>query len=514
MDCLRIVDRNTTGADDVPRPNGAPSKWEALTKGTGSNAKDQRDSAGSFGLGKFAAFAATDLRTVLYSVAFESQGNLRQRFQGKTILVSHERKGKAYRKTGYLGGPNYTPVVGTGVPRPFRLQEPGTALYILGYERGTRWQDASIAAAIKHFFHSIVQGKLEVTVDGKRVDAKNVAELAQPRRVGARTAEFVNVSQQAPIAFTDIRGIGKVSIRIQVAEDSPGQRNIALVRDAGMMLTDNPRNMNLRGLGRIPPHWKGFTAVVECLSHGMPSLLRDSESPQHNRISEEYITDPDRRKEAIERLRELGQWCREQIEKHAEPTLSRGDNADELAKYLPVEDEGGERQSSGGNGRQGVMVTTPVQALRAPPRARVSGRGSRGPVTVPGGGGADNHPDGPRKDPPNRRDNRHRRRTVTSAPTAFVKQRFQIGSPTATHSVSVSFDNPQEPMKDVQLIAVGEDGQDVPVGLREAYADGNRLDVDGDSIKLLDMGESDRWRVDFATREPVTGKTFYLKRKT
>ena len=68
-------------------------------------------------------------------------------------------------------------------------------------------------------------------------------------------------------------------------------------------------------------------------------------------------------------------------------------------------------------------------------------------------------------------------------------------------------------MKDVQLIAVGEDGQDVPVGLREAYADGNRLDVDGDSIKLLDMGESDRWRVDFATREPVTGKTFYPQAK-
>ena len=122
LDCLRIVDSNTTGADDKPRPKGAPSKWEALTKGTGSNAKDQKDAAGSFGLGKFAAFAATNLRTVLYSVAYASDdGQLHRRFQGKTILVSHERDGKRLRKTGYFGKDGFRPAKDTDVPRPFML---------------------------------------------------------------------------------------------------------------------------------------------------------------------------------------------------------------------------------------------------------------------------------------------------------------------------------------------------------------------------------------------------------
>lgn len=123
LDCLRIVDSNTTGADDKPRPKGAPSKWEALTKGTGSNAKDQKDAAGSFGLGKFAAFAATNLRTVLYSVAYASDdGQLHRRFQGKTILVSHERDGRRLRKTGYFGKDGFRPAKDTDVPRPFMLQ--------------------------------------------------------------------------------------------------------------------------------------------------------------------------------------------------------------------------------------------------------------------------------------------------------------------------------------------------------------------------------------------------------
>ena len=68
-----IKDSNTTGAQDVPRPRRAPSKWEALTKGSGSPAKDQKDAAGSFGLGKHSAFAVTDLRTVLYSTAWRDE---------------------------------------------------------------------------------------------------------------------------------------------------------------------------------------------------------------------------------------------------------------------------------------------------------------------------------------------------------------------------------------------------------------------------------------------------------
>ena len=253
LGCLGIVDSNTTGADDKPRHKGAPSKWEALTKGTGSNAKDQKDAAGSFGLGKFAAFAATNLRTVLYSVAYASDdGQLRRRFQGKTILVSHERDGKRLRKTGYFGKDDFRPAKDTDVPRPFRLQHPGTALYIPGYEPTRSWQSNSASTVAKHFFHAVVHGKLEVTLGRSAIKSANIAEFAGP--ANGKTANFVRVSKLQPYAETDIPGIGHITIRIEVYDDSPGKREIALVRDAGMMITDRPGDMNMRGLGRIPQH--------------------------------------------------------------------------------------------------------------------------------------------------------------------------------------------------------------------------------------------------------------------
>ncbi len=64
---LKITDRNTNGASDEKE---LLDKWHSLTKTVGLSAKDMKDSGGSFGIGKHAAFAVSDLRTVLYSTAY------------------------------------------------------------------------------------------------------------------------------------------------------------------------------------------------------------------------------------------------------------------------------------------------------------------------------------------------------------------------------------------------------------------------------------------------------------
>ena len=461
IQCLSITDSNTTGADDEPRPYGAPSKWEALTKGTGANAKDQRDAAGSFGLGKFAAFAVTDIRTVLYSVAYVSGGKLHRRFQGKTLLVSHQNgSGEQYRRIGYLGDTEFRPLVDTDVHRPFMLMEPGTALHIPCYEPEERWQNGSIRTLVKHFFHAIIHGKLEVEVDGRIVKGSNIND--QP--LDKQTANFVRVSQSPPIARTHITDIGDVALRIEVSkEPSDRRREIALVRDAGMMITAQRRDMGLKLAGSaLPGHWHGFTAIIECLSHGNLSLLREAESPAHDRVSTDFISDPEQRKIADSRLTELSNWVKECIREYTEPSpYDDSDNADELARWLSIEEDGTGEGSR--TGSQRIELTVPYQSNRPPPRLRVP-RGTPTPTPVPGNGPDPVYPDGPPKPKPDRPP-RPRPGGTTQVPSAFANSRFLAGKRRPTHSVIATFNNHEGSLRDVQLVAVGEDGQDVPMGI-------------------------------------------------
>ena len=287
---LRIKDSNTKGAQDVPRQGGAPSQWAALTKGSGYPAKDQKDAAGSFGLGKHSAFAVTDLRTVLYSTAWMGTNGLNRRFIGKAILVSHiDDGGIPRRRTGYLSsGESNAPAFKDGdVPHAFGLTEPGTAIYIPGYELASNlgsigWQRQSIATAIDNYFHAIIHRNLVVAVGDKEVNADNISEqynaLATSERL-PRTINFIRVSKLGPVATEYFTGIGTVSLRIQVYDDQKAKvREIALVRDSGMMITAERRDMSL-GLGGIPQLWRGFTVIIECISEpGESSYIRDSES--------------------------------------------------------------------------------------------------------------------------------------------------------------------------------------------------------------------------------------------
>ena len=86
ISALIITDSNTTGAydddsDDCP--------WAALTRGSGESAKQGKDANGSYGIGKAAAFTATDLRTVLYTSTFHVNEHLESRFIGRAILRAY-----------------------------------------------------------------------------------------------------------------------------------------------------------------------------------------------------------------------------------------------------------------------------------------------------------------------------------------------------------------------------------------------------------------------------------------
>ena len=520
LSALRIRDSNTTGAVDVPRDGGNISQWEALTKGSGSPVKRQANAAGSFGLGKHSAFAVTDLRTVLYSTAWRDSGGLKRRFIGKAILVSHiDGQGVPRRRTGYLssGESNAPPFKDGNVPHTFGLTEPGTAVYIPGYElppdQGLPgWQQQSTATVIDNYFHAIVHGNLIVAIHGKEVNADNIGEEYNALATGersARTANFIRVSKMRPVATEYFAGIGKVTLRILV-EDNPKSkvREIALVRDSGMMITARPAEMGLR-LGSIPQLWRGFTAIIECISEpDKSSYIRDSESPKHDKLSVDFIEDPNRRREARNALRELGQWVLGRIEKEAGLQVPDSDDyVDELAKYFPIYDVDGKpsdpekpatvtitglHQSRNAGGGAGPLEGEFGRRRR---RGKGSGKGN-GDDTGRRGGGRGSRGDSGR------------------APRPRVNGIRVLPDPNETHRVTANFDNPGRELRDIQLVAVGEDGAQHLLRIQDATFGDNVIALHDGAITLLPHTSYDRYKLEITTIEPVQGKTFRLVGKS
>ena len=210
---LSIVDSNTTGASDN---NGQRDKWHSLTKTVGLGNKDMLDAGGSFGLGKHAAFAATDLRTVLYSTAYHQNGigsPLRRRFTGKSILVSHEVGSKAYRASGWLEADD-GPLRDNEIPGDFRLKSPGTTIAILGFDDSNmdEWQAEAKESLITHFFHALAHDNLRVRIGGSDIDSDNLDNVAADMDESVRN--LIEVSRSEIKDHIDIKGIGRVNLRI------------------------------------------------------------------------------------------------------------------------------------------------------------------------------------------------------------------------------------------------------------------------------------------------------------
>ena len=508
---LCIADSNTTGADDLPRPGGAPSKWVALTKGSGAPVKDTKDAAGSFGLGKHSAFAVTNLRTVLYSTTWISQNRLHSRFIGKSILVSHyDAQGEPRRRTGYLSHEDYQPLAGGDVPVRFQQRHPGTALFIVGYDlgpdRGTPgWETDVISTAIDHYFHAVTRGNLVIKANNKAVNADNIAEMYQG--VSSRTRNFIRVSQMSPAVRRSFEGIGTVSLYIQVYDDPKNKpREIALVRDSGMMITAQRNQMGMN-LGSIPSGWRGFTAIVECISASdESSYIRDTESPKHDRLSLDFIADPSRKRQARAALQELGIWVRQQLEERAGlPQEQTDDELKEMAPYLGVVDASkpgnanipgtvhisGLRQSDAPSGGAGPLQGIFRRERRTRKKTDRKG-GTGGDESGTTGGGPGNTGTGhPARRPP------------------VGRGRVR---PTGTHSLRITFDNPGQDVAGatLQLVAIGEDGAIVPMGIREAKAGGELVAVQRDIMSQLPVLDGERYLLEIRTTEPITGKTFRL----
>jgi len=358
LSVLQIRDANTTGLVG-PCING--TAFFAMLKATGQSQKPGT-STGSYGIGKFAPFAVSELRTVFVSTVWaDDAGTLKHYVQGKAVLMSHlDAKGRTRRGTGFWGVVSQCQPVtklSTAIPDWLRMScgdgslsgQNGTMLSIIGFTATKGWQNVLAANIAENFFGAIHRGELAVeieggatitavTLDGILADTRirgSVADQAgEPERF-ANVASYLSAlkgGNEVNTVRTENMHLGMCELRILVGENLP--KRVAVLRN-GMLITEG-----LPGLKRFSDY-KEFAAVLECTAEKGLALLRAMEPPRHDAFEPDRLP-PDRRAQGVTALRELSDWVRKMLVRYAKDPVAEETNLDELADYFGDEEEEGD----------------------------------------------------------------------------------------------------------------------------------------------------------------------------
>lgn len=273
---LEISDFNTTGligADQDKMSNN----WFNLIKGKGVSDK-QTGAGGSFGIGKQAPFACSNLRTVFYCT---KDINDNKAFQGVAELVTHLKNDKQTQGTGYFGVVDGNmPVLDFSKINSFYDRDiAGTDIYILGFNDPENWKIKIIRSIIENFFAAIYNEELTVKIADVLLSADNLSDMIKKYIKEDDTSEyyadkyFESLISEDNHYFKedDFEGLGKIELYLLSKKNFP--KRVAMVRGTGMKIFD-------KGHFRTPLK---FAGVFIAKGEGINEFLRKIEPPSHDK---------------------------------------------------------------------------------------------------------------------------------------------------------------------------------------------------------------------------------------
>ena len=400
---LRISDRNTKGLTGPSVP-GTP--FHSLVKSSGVSSKDSESSGGSFGIGKNAAFAVSELQTVFYSTVYQNRETQGEEFlaQGKTILISHtDAAGEDWRATGYWGEPGFAAIGDSdGVPEWMRRTEIGTSVIVAGFRESEHWGYRIAESLLQNFFCAvhreeirfrIDEGKIEITKeslaglfeDPRIIQAAEDADDAEDFRF-ARSLYECLTSPDAVRRDLEIKGLGPVSVTMLVRDGLP--KRVRIVRN-GMAITDELSNFGDKFA--VFPMYRDFVALVEPGSSEGSKFVKRLENPRHDGLSAERIADPQKRSEASRIMKRLAKAIRQAIKDAALPKFETTVALDELTEFFDDRDPADKPPQASNEENPEVLVYKPVDPRRtdvsADPQGGPGKSGGRGTGRGRGGRG-------------------------------------------------------------------------------------------------------------------------------
>ena len=371
---LRVADYHTLGLDEA--------RWKALVKSQGSSHKEDRIAGGSHGIGKYAPFVCSQLRTVFYW----SQSSTTKACQGKAVLMSHDGHGGRTQGTGYFGKVEgceslREPDIPPGInDLESKRKAPGTSLWIAGFADHRGWQSRVARSVVESYFCAIAEGQLEVLIEPESGESMfphwHIGRETLPDTFDGllKTAGDDDDGEPLREAYAFYRALqdsesivkecqspelGYCRLLIRVDEDLPSK--VGLIRKTGMLITAK-QNKLLRF-----PGLQDFAAVLRFESEQGNELLRDMENPAHDQFEPERL-DEGRRRQGRRALNRVVDWVRRELrEVAAPPTTGTAEVVSELAHLLP--DIEPDESFGDGSGVEHGFGTSDLISLRPARRA-------------------------------------------------------------------------------------------------------------------------------------------------
>lgn len=406
---LEVSDFNTTGMRG-PSENGTP--FYAFMKARGQSRKVSDTAAGSYGIGKYAPYAVSGMRTIFVSTVFHDSdsGSPTQLTQGKTVLMSHDLNGERRQGVGFWGiKEKCRPVEGVAGSLPEWVQRAsnqselptslGTKISVLSFEPTPHWEEQLAVSVAENFFGAINEGALQVKIGPTlRLDKAMIADFFARTDVRELISnekdepdhfencrhylEALQNSAEVIIEESEMRELGLVQLRILLNEGLP--KKVCALRN-GMFITDSLNRLKMFN------DFKDFVAVIQCQSTKGNELLRAMEPPRHDDFEPERLPTAKEQRKGKRALKELAAWVREMLKRHAKAPVSSVTELEELRDYFA--DEGAD-----GSGK-GLEEVNPfgeivIRARPVKPKVRkaADGRGADGDGNgseTGGGGGSD-----------------------------------------------------------------------------------------------------------------------------
>lgn len=338
---LRISDFNTTGLIGSDQDYNTP--WQNLVKASGVSDKGG-SSGGSFGIGKSAPFACSDLRTVFYAT-YDMNGL--QAYQGIARLVSFALKSRFLKRDtdnittgiGYYGEMDRNRAIPEcrSLDQRFERTDVGTDVFVLGFMDKSSWKTEVISSVLEDFLISIYLGLLEVKVEDIVISKETLQDVIEIYKEQAKMAYNYYqtlVSPDAYIITENYEGMGEVELHILIKNGL--HRRVLMSRSNGMKVFDQ-KNF---------PSAIQFAGICILKDENINSYFREMENPQHDAWEPERHSRPS---EAKKVKQGLFRYIKENVLNLGRKTTVAELDAEGMGEYIPDDDSfnsGNDKQES------------------------------------------------------------------------------------------------------------------------------------------------------------------------